>query len=277
MRASHWKAEPVSLSNEQVKQYNQDGYLFLPHVFSEEEIDALQAETARMSATDMPQRVLEEDGELVRTIYGSHEISDLFGRLVRDERALGPARQILGDVYVFQTKLNPKAPVRGDVWEWHQDYLYWSRDDGMLRPDVVNVAVLLDDVTEFNGPLFIIPGSHLSVLEDDTVTLREGWWSGRHADTADGRHKLEREALARTVDRHGLESITGPRGSVCLFHPCLLHASPPNLAPYFRTVIFIRYCSVGNVLEPVPHPRPEWLACRRPTTVEPLDGSLLTA
>ncbi|HEU5158967.1 MAG TPA: phytanoyl-CoA dioxygenase family protein [Streptosporangiaceae bacterium] len=266
----------MRLGDDQVKGYLQDGYLFFPGIFAEEEIDALQAETRRMSAMDIPQRVLEEEGDLVRTIYGSHDISDLFGRLVRDPRALEPARQLLdGDVYVFQTKLNPKAPIRGDVWEWHQDFVYWSRDDGMPRPDVVNVAVFLDDVTEFNGPLFVIPGSHHSVLDEDTMTLREGWWSGRHAHTADGRHKLEREALARMVDRHGLVSVTGRRGSVCLFHPCLLHASPPNLAPYFRTMIFIRYCGVTNVLKPMSRPRPEWLACRRPLPVRPLDEPML--
>jgi ectoine hydroxylase len=265
----------MRLEDDQLKSYLQDGYVFFPEVFSGEEIDALQAETRRLAALDLPQRVLEEDSDLVRTIYGSHDISELFGRLVRDPRVLEPARQVLDDdVYVFQTKLNPKAPVRGDVWEWHQDYVYWSRDDGMPRPDVVTVSVFLDDVTEFNGPLFVIPGSQHSVLDEDTVTLREGWWSARHTDTAHGRHNLERDALARMVDTHGLVSVTGRRGSACMFHPCVLHASPPNLAPYFRTMIFIRYCSISNILEPVPDPRPEWLASRRPVRVEPLTGPL---
>jgi ectoine hydroxylase len=266
----------MRLNEEQVKGYLQEGYLRLPGVFSDEEIDALQAETARMSEMDVPQRVLEEDSDLVRTIYGSHDINDLFSRLVRDPRAVEPARQLLDDdVYIFQTKLNPKAPLRGDVWEWHQDFLYWSRDDGMPRPDVVNVCVFLDDVTEFNGPLFVIPGSHHSVLDEDTMTMREGWWAGHHSDTADGRHKLERAALARMVDRHGLLSVTAPRGSVCIFHPCLLHSSPPNLAPYFRTMIHIRYCSVNNVLKPMGQPRPEWLASRHPVRVEPLGEPML--
>ena len=35
------------------------------------------------------------------------------------------------DVYVHQFKLNAKAAFEGDVWQWHQDYGTWARDDGM--------------------------------------------------------------------------------------------------------------------------------------------------
>ena len=69
-------------------------------------------------------------------------------------------RLLGGPVYVHQFKINGKAAFDGDVWQWHQDYGTWARDDLMPEPRAMNVALFLDDVTEFNGALMIIPKSH---------------------------------------------------------------------------------------------------------------------
>jgi ectoine hydroxylase len=70
------------------------------------------------------------------------------------------------DANVHQFKINSKAAYRGDVWEWHQDYIFWQREDGMPTARVVNAVVFLDDVNEFNGPLLLIPTSHhLGVID----------------------------------------------------------------------------------------------------------------
>ena len=54
-------------------------------------------------------------------------------------------------VYVHQFKLNAKAAFEGDVWQWHQDYGTWARDDGMPEPRAMNIAVFLDEVLPING------------------------------------------------------------------------------------------------------------------------------
>jgi hypothetical protein len=69
--------------------------------------------------------------------------------------------------YIF--KINIKAPFSGDIWKWHQDYIYWRKEDGMPKPRVVNAMCLLDDMNEFNGPLFVIPGSHKEEMIDTTT------------------------------------------------------------------------------------------------------------
>ncbi len=61
------------------------------------------------------------------------------------------------DVYVHQFKLNAKAAFEGDVWQWHQDYGTWARDDGMPQARAMNIAVFLDEVMPINGPLLLIP------------------------------------------------------------------------------------------------------------------------
>ena len=257
-----------------VKEYDENGYALLEGVFSGAEVDALVAASADVSGADSPQRIFERDGALVRAVYGVHLLNRTLDALTRDARMVEPARAMLrSDVYIHQTQLNPKAPFEGDVWEWHQDFLYWNRDDGMPGPRVLSAALYLDDVTEFNGPLFLIPGSQHSDLESETSTYAEGW-----EKAAQGfRHRIRPETLARLMDRHGLVSTRARRGSVLVFDGRLLHCSPPNLSASVRTVLFIRYNAVDNALQPVPAPRPEWVASRNPTPVAPLDRPFLDA
>lgn len=262
------------LTDDQIKYFNEQGYLVLPEVFTMSEVDALIAEARTVAKSDSPQRIMEKDGELVRAVYGVHLLSPTFELLTRDERTVGPARKLLhNDVYIHQTQLNPKAPFRGDVWEWHQDFLYWARDDGMPEPRVLSVAVLLDDVTEFNGPIFVINGSHSLDLESQTSTYADTW-----VDAAQGfRHRVENDILARIMEERGLFSIRADRGSVVVFDGRLLHCSPPNLSSSMRTILFIRYNAIDNALRPVPEPRPDWVASRNPHVVKSINGSFLNA
>ena len=103
----------------------------------------------------------ERGGGAVRTAFGVHTYSDVYWRLSRHPRLVEPAMQVLGGtVYIHQFKVNAKAAFDGDVWQWHQDYGTWSRDDEMPEPRAMNLAVFLDPVNEFNGPLMFIPRSH---------------------------------------------------------------------------------------------------------------------
>ena len=93
----------------------------------------------------------------MRSVYGSHETNALFRRLCHDSRLVEPAMQLLdGPVYLHQLKVNAKLGMVGDVWEWHQDFIFWLREDGMPRPLALTAAVFMDDVNEFNGPLLFI-------------------------------------------------------------------------------------------------------------------------
>jgi L-proline 4-hydroxylase len=261
------------LTEKQIADYRRDGYLLLHDVFTAREIDALAAEAHLISDTDHGQRIMENDGELVRSVYGVHLLSDLFDRLNSDARTLVPAQQLLEDeLYIHQTQLNPKAPLRGDVWEWHQDFLFWAREDGMPTSRVLNVSLFLDDVTPFNGPIFVIPGSHKYDLDGRTRTTGEGFETTVNADL---RHKVEMSALAELTARHGMVSLTGSRGSVLIFESTILHCSPPNLAPYPRTILFVRYNSIHNTLRDVPEPRPTWVACRDPKILRAQEAPLL--
>jgi ectoine hydroxylase len=100
-----------------------------------------------------------------------HTYNDIFGRLARHPRLIEPVEQLLGGpVYIHQFKINAKAAFDGDVWQWHQDYGTWQRDDDMPEARAMNMALFLDDVTEFNGPLMFIPRSHKRCVLEAATT-----------------------------------------------------------------------------------------------------------
>ena len=176
-----------------------------------------------------------------------------------------PIKQIFGeDVYMHQFKINGKLAFDGDVWQWHQDYGTWRNDDQMPEARAMNVAIFLDEVNEFNGPLMFIPGSHkLGVLdaEHDTSTTSYPLWTINH------------ETIRKLVERGGIVAPKGPAGSMILFHGCLVHASTSNLSPWNRVSVYLSLCAVSNHIRRFK--RPGYIAHRDFTPIQCLPDDCL--
>src|SRR6266705_1281279 len=161
-------------------------------------------------------------------------------------------------------KLNAKAAFEGDVWQWHQDYGTWARDDGMPEPRAMNIAVFLDEVMPINGPLMLVPKSHkhgvLSAGHDEETTSYPLW-------------TLDNETVTRLVNEGGIVAPTGKPGSVLMFHGNLVHASAPNITPYPRRIVYLTLCAVSNYIRKPT--RPEWIAHRDFKPIEPVADSAL--
>jgi ectoine hydroxylase len=271
----------MRLTDDQIRAYEEEGYLLLPACFSAEELGILKTQLAAEFANDSERRVLEKAGNVVRSVYGSHAVNEVFGRMVRLPRLLEPARQLLGgDVYVHQFKINAKAAFGGDVWEWHQDYIFWLKEDGIPQPRLVNVVVFFDDVNEFNGPMFMVNGTHNEgVLSSRTLEKPpEGYADGPawiSNLTADLKYSIGKEIVAEMVDRYRLSSAKGPAGSVLFFHPNLLHGSTPNMSPYDRQIAIVTYNSVENLPGPVEKRRPWFLVNESCEALTPLADDAL--
>ena len=114
---------------------DQEGWVFLPDVFSQAEIDVLMAAVPEIFAMRRDEVWREKDGEAVRTAFAAHNYNEAFRRLGAHPRLLEPVMQLVdGPVYMHQFKINGKAAFDGDVWQWHQDYGTWARDDLMPEP-----------------------------------------------------------------------------------------------------------------------------------------------
>jgi ectoine hydroxylase len=228
----------MKLTQAQVESFDRDGYLFFPALFSPQEIGVLLDEVPVLYAQRRPENVRERTGDVVRTNFAAHLYSAPFARLARHPRMVEPVKQIFGeDVYMHQFKINGKQAFDGDVWQWHQDYGTWRADDQMPEARAMNVAIFLDEVNEFNGPLMFIPGSHkLGVLDaaHDTSTTSYPLWV------------ISNETIKKLVDRGGIVAPKGAQGSMILFHGCLVHASSSNLSPWNRVSVYLSLCAVSN-------------------------------
>ncbi len=262
----------MRLSSEQLKAFDEQGYCFFPNCFSEEEIELLRAEADTILKLDR-QEVWREKTGAPRTAFAAHTFSEVFRLLARHPRLIEPLRQLFGeDVYVHQFKLNAKAAFEGDVWQWHQDYGTWQRDDGMPAPRAMNIAVFLDEVMAINGPLLLVPKSHKAGVLDaghDKATTSYPLWT-LDKDTV--------TRLAREADDGsgvGIVAPTGKPGSVLMFHGNLVHASPPNITPYPRKIVYLTLCAVSNHI--TKFTRAEWIAHRDFTPIVPADDDALLA
>jgi ectoine hydroxylase len=270
----------MKLTAAQHDQFERDGYLFFPGLFSADEIGTLTAEVPQLYGRREAYNVREKGKDAVRTNFAAHLYSAPFAKLARHPRMVEPVQDLLGEaLYMHQFKINGKMAFEGDVWQWHQDYGTWRNDDAMPTERAMNVAIFLDDVTDFNGPLMFIPGSHKKGVVDakhDLTTTSYPLWTVDNAliaqlvQRAGGRGGFDAEG--RYVPG-GIVSPKGPAGSMILFHSCLVHASGSNLSPYNRVSVYLSLCAVSNHIRRFK--RPEYIAHRDFTPIECLPDDCL--
>ena len=255
----------MELSPEQLERFDRDGYLFFPGLFRPEEIKVLNDAVPALYAQRRPENVREKTGDVVRTNFAAHLYSAPFARLARHPRMVEPVKQLFGeDVYRQQFKINGKAAFYGHVWQLHQDDGTWRADDHMPEARAMNVAIFLDEVNEFNGPLMFIPGSHkLGVLDaqHDVSTTSYPLWVINHS------------TIEKLVNRGGIVAPKGPAGSMILFHGCLVHASTSNLSPWSRVSVYLSLCAVSNHIRRFK--RPGYIAHRDFTPIQCLPDDCL--
>lgn len=253
------------LSEQQIKQFWEDGYLFFPETFTQEEVDCLKAAAVEIYAQQRPEVWREKSGA-PRTAFAAHLYNEAHGLLARHPRMIRPIEQIFGEqVYMHQYKINAKASFTGDVWQWHQDFGTWHRDDGMPEPKAMNIAVFLDEVMPINGPLMIVPKSHThGVFEagHDLSTTSYPLWT------------LDETLVTEMVEKGGIVSPTGKAGGLLMFHGNIVHGSAGNITPYPRKIVYLTLNAVSNYIRKPT--RPEWIAHTDFSPIIPTDDGALT-
>jgi len=255
----------MKLTAEQLEQFDREGYLMFPGLFTPQEMRVLTDEVPRLYAQHRPENVREKGSDAVRTNFAAHMYSYPFAKLARHPRMIDPVVQLFGEeVYMHQFKINGKNAFDGDVWQWHQDYGTWLNDDQMPEPRAMNIAIFLDEVNEFNGPLMFIPGSHkLGVLDagHDLTTTSYPLWT------------INNDTIRKLVERGGMVAPKGPAGTMLMFHSCLVHASGSNLSPWNRVSVYLSLCAVSNHIRRFK--RPEYIAHRNFAPIQTLPDDCL--
>jgi hypothetical protein len=149
-------------------------------------------------------------------------------RLSEDSRLVAPALEILGTGSCEQLlcQAHYKMPNDGVSFDWHQDIQHRDKGNGTWRDvtgrgSYVQTILLVDDMTEENGPLEFLPLDAATVGEDRRIV------PGSPVDTS------------RSV------SVTGRAGDVLFFGPYAIHGSTPNQSSVPRRVLINGYAAPG--------------------------------
>ena len=218
------------LSQEQISFFAEHGYLKVEQVVTPAELAELQSVTdALIEASrqvtqsndvyDLDRGHGPDNPRLTR-IKLPHKQHRVYDRTLKRSRVTEVLTDLLGPDTVLQTsKLNTKAPGGGAAVEWHQDWAFYpATNDSMLA-----FGLMLQDVSEENGPLMVIPGSHKGpVLRHEA--------GGVFCGAVDPEDPLFEQDKAVT--------LTGKAGDMTVHHVRILHGSAPNRSDRARQILF---------------------------------------
>ena len=160
--------------------------------------------------------------------------------LASDPRLLNIACQVLGaEARPFRATLFDKSPTSNWLVVWHQDTALpllerhelpgwgpWSVKEGVIYAhapataleQVLALRVHLDDSSDRNGPLRVLPGTHtMGVLTDD--------------------------AIERLASQIAAVDCLVAAGGVVAMRPLIVHASSKSLIEAPRRVLHIEYAA----------------------------------
>lgn len=263
---------PGPITRSDLQSYDDNGFLAVEELITPDEVGTYRSELDRLVADPLiradERAVVEPKSEKVRSVFEIHKISELFGRLVHDERLVSRARQILGsDVYVHQSRINVKPGFGASGFYWHSDFETWHAEDGLPRMRAVSVSIALTENYDTNGGLMIMPGSHRTYVGCNGITPKDNY--KRSLQMQDAGIPSD-EVLTEFADRHGIHLFTGKAGSATWFDCNAMHGSGDNITPYPRSNVFIVFNSVDNAAEEpfaAPVRRPEFIGARDFTPV----------
>lgn len=224
---------PFVLSDAQLANYHEDGFLIVERLFDAEEI-ALLRNIARADQELDRQAASRRDGQggVIRLSLRNELADDIYSAFVRCRRIAGTMERLLGgEVYHYHHKMILKEPRVGGAWEWHQDYGYWYHT-GCLFPDLASCMIAVDRATPENGCLQVLRGSHhLGRLDHGPIGDQTG------ADLEHVNAALERLELVRCAMEPG---------SAVFFHCNLLHRSDQNQSDEPRWALICCYNAARN-------------------------------
>ncbi|MBS2011748.1 MAG: phytanoyl-CoA dioxygenase family protein [Deltaproteobacteria bacterium] len=236
----------MKLSDDDARVFHEGGFVVLRGLFDESEVAPVRAALERLYATAQTLRATgDHDGAffvlsappeperavVVQRVVWAGGAEPVLLRLSEDPRLVEPALSLLGTSTCEQLlcQAHYKMPNDGVAFDWHQDIQHRDKGgdtwrDVTGRGSYVQSILLVDDMTEENGPLEFVPKS-AAVLDD----------AGR----------LVKAEGVQAVDPRRAIPVTGRAGDVLLFGPYAVHGSTPNVSAKPRRVLINGYAAPG--------------------------------
>jgi len=211
------------LTEQQQAQFWKNGFVSVESVFSDVEVDALRQAAGRPAIQDALEK--RRASERVVHLMPLTPLDNAFRELSRHPRLTQCAAQLIGnDIQLSNSKLatKPSTPGAG-AFDWHQDFAYYTH----TNYDLITISVALDDVTQDNGGMYAVEGSHQYGLLDHT---RDGWMVGACIESQ--RWEANPELVAPMMSR---------AGGITIHHCLTLHGSPVNRSGNPRRLVIFQY------------------------------------
>jgi non-heme Fe2+,alpha-ketoglutarate-dependent halogenase len=213
---------PKTLSGEQLRQFNEVGFVFPVDVFGDSEMAAHRA-----YFDDLMERALQK-GWSSYSINEWHKHCAEIWDLVTEPRILDCVQDLLGETLIcWGTHYFAKMPGDGKQVSWHQDASYWP-----LTPSkTVTVWLAIDDADEGNGAMKLIPGSHIhGQIEFEKSSETE--------------HNVLNQTVRDPLTYGGQPVTVALRaGQMSLHTDLLLHGSDVNVSARRRCGLTMRFIS----------------------------------
>ncbi len=216
------------------EKYNKNGFFLGERIISDSKVKELQNEIVRVINN---QNNLQENqplflkdmgssGRSVWQIVNIHQASYSFKELVMSPLLGEIAAELLGsdEVRLWHDQIQYKPSANGGINSWHQDSPYWP----CISPgNAVTAWIALDDVTEDNGCMRMIPGSH---QWGDAISFL-------NHEIKDFYHPPEK------YQNHVMhvQCCPVPKGHVHFHHGYTFHGSGDNVSGSHRRALAIHY------------------------------------
>lgn len=216
------------ISEEQVRQFEEDGFCIVRNVIPAELLEKLRGECLRF----MREKDEEMDRKGVEVDEINHKGKRYFIALryqdsaIMQELIFGSqleeiCRRVLGrDAYLFLEQFVVKAADRGMTFSWHQDSGYLDFE----HKPYLSCWCPLDDVTEENGTVYLLPYREAGTRTRIPHVLQEG----------------TNDKVGYFGDNPGIPAIL-KAGDIALFSSTCFHRSGANLTDKSRRVLLLQY------------------------------------
>ena len=221
----------LKISDAQKQQYREEGYFVLENVIAEEDLAMLRAKCDELVAAQEAEMDRQGTDELNLSRRGSRyfvflaykEHPDLASFVFGDTFEAICRATIGDDALLFWEQFVVKGTSKStkSAFSWHQDAGYV---DGLPVPHYVNAWIALDDVSEENGTVYLLPYSKAGTR--DRVEHR--------VDEASG------DRVGYFGDEIGIPVIA-PAGSIAVFSSTTFHRSSPNVTDRMRRAYALQF------------------------------------
>ena len=193
------------LSSNQLKQYDDQGFVSPINIFSKDKAKEIRNEI-ELIENKIPGE-LEKSGR-----YNAHLISPLLDEVTHNSKILDAVQSIIGEnILVCGTTLFIKNSNEKGFVSYHQDAKYI----GLEPHNWVTAWVAITDSNEKNGCMRMWSGSHKDNLRDHDQKFNEG-------------NLLTRGQTVKNVPKEKTTPLILEAGQMSLHHPTVVHGSELN-------------------------------------------------